>query len=192
MNVITYKQIDESYFGQYDKIPMIVRVKSIYQLEKINNGLGGLLLVEAPVEAYDKDLGAYTVASKYAAEFDITNWAFFMAFLDDMPIGAVTIASRTEGVQMLDGRDDLSVLWDLRIDDRFKQQGIGSKLLNLAVDWSKSQGFSQMKIECQNTNVPACKFYQKQGAELGRVDEFAYYKEAIVNDEIQLIWYINL
>ena len=190
--MITYKQIDESYFGQYDKIPMIVRVTSIYQLEKINSGLGGMLLVETPVEEYNKDLGVYTEATKYAAEFDITNWAFFMAFHDDMPIGAVTIASRTEGVQMLDGRDDMSVLWDLRIDDRFKQQGIGSKLFNLAVDWSKSQGFSQMKIECQNNNVPACRFYKKQGAILGKVDEYAYFKDAAVRDEVQLIWYFDI
>lgn len=192
MNVITYRKIDESYFKQYDKIPMNVRVKSIYQLVKIDSGLGGLLLEEIPVDPYNKDLGGYTVATKYATEFDITNWAFFMAFLDDMPIGAVTIASRTEGVQMLDGRDDMSVLWDLRIDDRFKQRGIGSKLVSLAVDWSKSQGFSQMKIECQNNNVPACRFYKKQGAILGKVDEYAYFKDAAVRDEVQLIWYLDI
>ena len=94
--MITYKQVDESYFGQYDRIPMIVRVKSIYQLEKINNGLGGILLVETPVEEYNKDLGAYTEATTYTDEFDITNWAFFMAFLNETPIGAITIASRTK------------------------------------------------------------------------------------------------
>ena len=190
--MITYKEIDESYFGQYDRIPMIVHVKSIYQLEKINSGLGGILLVETPVDEYRKDLGVYAEAIKYADEFDITNWSFFMAFHNETPIGAVTIASSTEGVHMLDGRDDMSVLWDIRIDDRYKQQGIGSKLFYLAVEWSKSKGFSQMKIECQNNNVPACKFYKKQGATLGKVDEYAYYKDAAVKNEVQLIWYVDL
>ena len=73
--MITYKEIDESYFGEYDRIPMIVHVKSIYRLEKINSGLGGILLVETPVDEYRKDLGVYAEATKYADEFDITNWA---------------------------------------------------------------------------------------------------------------------
>ena len=190
--MITYKEIDESYFSQYDKVPMKVHVKSIYQLEKINNGLGGFLLIETPVEEYIKDLGVYTEASKYADEFDITNWAFFMAFHNGAPIGAVTIASNTSDVHMLDGRDDMSVLWDIRIDDRYKQQGIGSKLFHLAVEWSRSKGLKQMKIECQNNNVTACKFYQSLGATLGKVDEYAYYEDAAVKNEVQLIWYVDL
>ncbi|MCG7345674.1 GNAT family N-acetyltransferase [Sporosarcina sp. ACRSL] len=190
--MITYKEIDSSYFDQYDQIPMIVRVKSIYRLEKIECGLGGILFIESPVEEYIKDLGVYEKASQYADEFDITNWVFFMAFDNDIPIGAVTVASKTEGVQMLDGRDDMTVLWDIRIDDQYKQQGIGTKLFSMAVEWSRLNGFRQMKIECQNNNVPACKFYQKQGATLGKIDEYAYYNEAPVKDEVQLIWYVDL
>lgn len=190
--MISYKKIDESYFDKYAEIPMIVHVKSIFKLEKINNGLGGILLKETQVKEYIKDLGVYEQPTKYADEFDITNWAFFMAFDNELPIGAVTIASKTKEVNMLDGRDDMSVLWDIRVDDRYKQQGVGTKLFDLAVEWSKSNGFIQMKIECQNNNVQACKFYHKQGAVLGKLDEYAYYKDIDIKDEVQLIWYLEL
>lgn len=42
--MITYREIDNSYFDKYDKIPMLVEVKSILKLEKLENGFGGILL----------------------------------------------------------------------------------------------------------------------------------------------------
>ena len=93
---------------------------------------------------------------------------------------------------MLDGRDDMSVLWDIRVDDRYKRHGVGTKLFNMAVEWSKLNGLKQMKIECQNNNVQACRFYHKHGAVLGKIDEYAYYNDSYVEDEVQLIWYLDL
>ena len=190
--MITYREIDESFLNEYDRIPMLIHVKSIFSIEKIDNGLGGFLLKETPVKEYIKDLGVYELAINYSQSFDISNWAFFMAFDNDIPIGAVTIASKTKDVDMLDGRGDMSVLWDIRVDDRYKQQGVCTELFKNAVEWSKSNGMKQMKIECQNINVPACKFYHKHGAILGKVDEYAYYKDAEIKDEIQFIWYLDL
>lgn len=37
-----------------------------------------------------------------------------MAFDDDVPVGAVTVVSRTDDVDMLDKRNDLCVLGDIR------------------------------------------------------------------------------
>lgn len=190
--MIIFKEIDESYFEKYDSIPMLVHVRSVLALERIKNGFGGILLKETPVEEYIKDLGGYEEATKYAEEFDITNWKFFMAFDNENPIGAVTIASKTPNVNMLDNRDDISVLWDIRVDEKYKRQGVGTKLFNLAVEWSKSKGFKQMKIECQNNNVQACRFYYKHGAVLGKIDEYAYYDDVDAQGEVQLIWYLDL
>ena len=49
-----------------------------------------------------------------------------------------------------------------------------------------------MKIECQNNNVPAVKFYHKQGAVLSAIDEYAYYNEPKYRNEAQLIWFLDL
>lgn len=192
VGMITYKKINKDYFDLYDSIDMLVQVKSIYKLEKINRGLGGIILKEEIVEEYLKNLGIYEIAVDYEKDFDISNWAFFMAFHEDKPVGAVTIAARTANVHMLEGRDDLCVLWDIRVTKSYKHMGIGQKLFDLAVNWSKEQGFKQMKIECQNNNVPACKFYHKQGAVLSKIDDYAYYNEAEIREEVQLIWYLDL
>jgi ribosomal protein S18 acetylase RimI-like enzyme len=161
-------------------------------MEKLDSGLGGIVFREIPVAAQVKDFSFYQRASDYEKQFDISNWAFFMAFDGFKPVGAATVASRTDNLRMLDGRDDLSVLWDIRVATDYKRQGVGQKLFDLAAEWSKNQGLKQMKIECQNNNVPACRFYHKQGAVLGKIDAYAYFSDPAVKDEIQLIWYLDL
>lgn len=190
--MISYKRIDCNYFEAYDTIPMRVDVTSHYVLDKINNGLGGILLKEVAVEKYSRDFAEHAKVTEFREKFDIANWAFFMAFDGELPIGAVTIVSRTADISMLDGRDDMTVLWDIRVSDTYKRQEIGQNLFNLAVEWSRTKGFKQMKIECQNNNVPACKFYHKQGAVLRKIDEYAYYDDTDGRDEIQFFWYLDL
>ena len=192
--MITYKQVDRTYFPQYDLIPMRVNVTSYYRIEKINRGLGGFQLIETPVEPYIKDfcIGDDESVARWAKRWDISNWAFFMAFDGEQPVGGAVVASRTEGVNALSGRDDLAELWDIRVDDEYKHQGIGQALFDMAVKWSREQGLVQMKIQCQNNNVPAVRFYHKQGAVLSAIDEYAYYNRPELRHETRLLWYLNL
>jgi len=190
--VITYKEVDKSYFELYDKVEMNVPVRSKYIVERIDSGLGGVLLKEVKVEPYTKDLSIYERAIEYEKQFDISNWRFYMAFDGDMPIGAMTIAGTTNGMNMLAGRDDACVLWDIRVDDAYKYQGVGQKLLDMGIFGAKEDGYRQMIIECQNNNIPACKFYKKQGAVLSKIDMYAYYSEPEIRDEIQFVWYLDI
>lgn len=190
--MITYKEVDKSYFELYDTVSMNVDVQSEYKVERINSGLGGFTFKEVPVRPYVKDLSKYERAVNYEQDFDITNWRFYMAFSGDVPVGAMTIAGKTEGLHMLSGRTDACVLWDIRVADAYKYNGIGQELLKMGIAGAKSDGYSQMIIECQNNNVPACKFYQKQGALLSKIDMYAYYSEPEVRDEIQFVWYLNI
>ena len=193
--MITYKKIDKTYFPQYDSIPMLVNVKSYYKIEKINRGLGGFTLVETAVEKpYIKDFctGDDESVTRWEKRRDLTNWAFFMAFDGARPVGAAAVASRDKTANMLDDREDLAVLWDIRVDGDYKHQGIGQMLFDMAVKWSREQGLIQMKIECQNNNVPAVNFYHKQGAVLSAIDEYAYYNEPEYRHETQFIWFLDL
>lgn len=191
--MITYKQVDELYFKMYDEIPMLVNVKTVFAPRVVNNGLGGILFDEISVEPYTRDLSHYEIASEYTEQFDISNWAIFMAFDGDRPVGGITTVSRTENVDMLDNREDLCVLWDIRVDDSYKGMGIGTTLFKMAVDWSKGNGLKQMKIECQTNNVSACKFYVKQGAILRVFNEYACINDPDAREyEMQVIWYLDL
>lgn len=190
--MITFSQVDKTHFSRYDEIPMLVHIKSQYQIEKINNGLGGFLLKEIPVDEYTKSFNEYEIASDYEKQWDISNWAIFMAFDDDKSIAGATVVTRTKDIDMLSGRDDLAVLWNIRVADEYKHQGIGQQLFNMASLWSKEHNMRQMKIECQNNNIPACKFYHKQGAVLCEINEYAYYNDSKISDEVQFIWYLDL
>ena len=62
-------------------------------------------------------------------------------------------------------------------------------LFQWAVDWTRARKCDLLKIETQNINVPACRFYTSQGAVLGMVGRFTYPE---LPDEAMLVWYKEL
>lgn len=187
---ITIKEVTKEELQEYAKIPMWHKVSTILKLEKIKGGLGGIIFEEIEVEPYIKDLGKEEKPLMWEKNFDISNWGFFIAYDDDKPVGGACLVYKTEGVNMLNSREDLSVLWDIRVHPDYKGRGIGSMLLSASKNWSKTRNCKQLKIECQTNNVPACRFYAKNGAILGSIDEYAYYED--YDEEVQLIWYLNI
>ena len=190
--MITIKKVDKSYFELYDKIPMNVDVRSELQLRRIDGGLGGIEFEEVPVAPCVKDLAKYERATEYEKEFDISTWHFFMAFDDDKPVGALTLAGPTPNLYMLGGMKNACVLWDIRVDDKYKHQGIGQKLFDQAKSVAQEKGYKKMIIESQNNNVTACRFYRKQGAVISKIDTNAYASEPGLENEVQLIWTLDL
>lgn len=190
--MIEIKEVDKTYFSLYDNVPQNVEIKSEYHVNRVDNGLGGFVFEEVPVTPHIKDLSIYERAMEYEQMFDISNWRFYMAFDGALPVGAMTIAGTTEGMNMLGGRSDACVLWDIRVSDKYKHMGIGQKLFNQGIKVAKSDGYKQMIIECQNNNVTACRFYKKQGALLSKIDMHAYDSESGIENEVQFIWYLDL
>ncbi len=97
------------------------------------------------------------------------------------------MAFNTSGVYMLEGRHDLSVLWDIRVQPELRGRGIGHALFMQAAEWSRARGCTQMKIETQNVNVPACRFYARMGCELGAINRYAYAGQPHVAHEVMLL-----
>ena len=190
--MITIKEVDSSFFPVYDTVTQNVEVNSVYRIKRIEGGLGGFVFEEEKVEPYVKDLAAYERAQDLEKMFDIKNWRFYMAFDGDKPVAAMTIAGTTKDLNMLQGRTDSCVLWDIRVADGYKHQGLGQRLLDLGVSNAREDGYKKMIIECQNNNVTACRFYQKQGALLSKIDMYAYDSEPGIEDETQFIWYLDL
>ena len=190
--MVTFREVDPSYFALYDSVPQKVDVRSEFRLTPQDGGLGGLLLTETPVTPCVKDLAQYDRASESARRFDIASWRFWMAFDGEAPVGAATLAGTTAGMHMLSGRTDACVLWDIRVADGYKHQGIGQQLFDMAAAHARQAGYRQMIIECQNNNVPACRFYRKQGAILGKIDAYAYYDDPAIRNEVQFVWYLDL
>lgn len=190
--MITIKKVDKSFFELYDTVPQNVYVHSELKLKLIDGGFGGITFEEFPVTPYVKDLSKYERATEFEKQFDISTWHFFMAFEDDKAVGALTIAGPTPNLYMLFGMKDACVLWDIRVDDEHKHQGIGQKLFDEAKSVAIAEGYKKMIIECQNNNVTACRFYRKQGAVITKIDTNAYCSEPGLENEIQLIWTLEL
>ncbi|BCK00658.1 GNAT family N-acetyltransferase [Anaerocolumna chitinilytica] len=190
MKDIIYKQVGQEALSIYDSVSMAVDVEEIYEIHKTGNGMEGVSyhFYRKKVPPYVIDFAEDDSAVDWTKRFDVSNWAFFIAFDGEKAIGGAAVASKTEGVMMLEGRDDITVLWDLRVERGYKQHGIGKRLFDMASAWSKNNGFKRMKIECQNTNLPACNFYQKQGAKLCVINENGYKN----SDEAMLLWYLDL
>ncbi len=189
--IIQIEKISADHLDDYAKIPSAFEVRSILEVELVEDGLGGMRLHEVPIKPYVKDYdtpGEYP--TDWPARFDVSKWGFFLAKMGDNLVGAAAVAVDTTGVFMLETRNDLSVLWDIRVGR--VGRGAGIPLFQHAANWSREHGCSQMKIETQNVNVPACRFYQRMGAHLGEIHIHGYAAVPIVAHEVMLNWYMDL
>lgn len=187
-NNIVYKELSLEQLDEYGNIPFYYKTNKKYELKKINNGLGGIIFELIDVVEYYKDFGSEV--NHWKEMFDLSNWKFFGAYNEiGKLIAGCTIATKTNNCNMLEKRDDLALLWDIRVSDEYKHKGIGQKLFNLAKNYVQTNGFKQLKVECQNTNPAAVNFYHKQGMKLCAINEYAYSE---FPNETQLLWYLDL
>ena len=174
------------------RIPISFEVESVLDVSAPGGGLGGLLLSERRLDAsyvkdYDTDEGEHP--SQWAKRFEVSNWGLIGARAGGARVGAATVAYDTAGVNMLEARRDLAVLWDIRVAPEARGRGVGSALFRAVEAWAAARGCRQLKIETQNINVPACRFYARQGCTLGAINRFAY---RLLPEEVQLLWYKTL
>lgn len=173
-------------------IPIAFEVESVFDVSARDGGLGGLVLSERRLDVpYVKDYDTTEEESpaRWAERFDVSNWGLVGAHSNGARVGGAVIAFNTEGVNMLEGRSDLAVLWDIRVSPQARGRGVGSALFRAAETWAAARGGRQLKIETQNINVGACRFYARQGCVLGAINRFAYNE---LPNEVQLLWYKNL
>jgi GNAT superfamily N-acetyltransferase len=194
---IAVEEVGPDRLTEYARIPVAFEVQRVLRVESPGPGEWGFRLVEEPVsQAYVKDYDASDDPDgrvlNWPRRFDVSNWCFLMAHDGNELVGAATVAFRTPAVHMLEDRSDLAVLWDLRVQPARRGQGIGTSLFQHAADWALSKGCRQLKVETQNTNVPACRFYALQGCTLGGINRFGYAARPAVAHETMLLLYIDL
>jgi GNAT superfamily N-acetyltransferase len=164
-------------------------VDRILEIRLADAGLRGISLTETAVaNPYVKDYDAIEDERPtcWPGRFDVSRWALITGRRDGTRVGGAVIALRTPGLRMASGRDDVAVLWDIRVSPAERGTGVGSALFRAAATWAGARGCAWLKIETQNVNVAACRFYQKMGCTLGGIDRFAYPE---LPAEIQLLWW---
>jgi len=105
----------------------------------------------------------------------------FLAYVDGQAAG-----------QLLLRRNWNRFAWieDIRVDVKFRRQGIGKALLASGREWAGKNGFPGIMLETQDTNVKACRFYKSCGFVLGGFDTYLYHAATLYADEIALFWYL--
>jgi GNAT superfamily N-acetyltransferase len=194
---VKIREIGVDQLPRYAQIPIRFRVDSILRVERIDGGLGGLRLVEKKVDRpYVKDYDAQGSEEErpvhWAKRFDVRKWGFFLAVEGGHAVGGATVAVDSPDVRMLENRPDLAVLWDIRVHPDERGRGVGSQLFQYAAGWARGRGCRQLKVETQNVNVVACRFYARQGCELGAIHRYGYAGCPEVAHEAMLLWYLRL
>lgn len=82
---------------------------------------------------------------------------------------------------------------DISIAEVNRGQGIGTMLLAQAEKWAIANNLNALSLECQDNNVLASRFYQKNGFVIGGVNTelYAMLGEPYVN-ETAVFWYKKL
>jgi GNAT superfamily N-acetyltransferase len=173
-------------------IPIAFTVERILAVSVAGSGLGGILLSERGVDVpwvKDYDLIKGEGPTRWPKRFDTSNWGLMAAYDGAERVGGAVIAFNTAGVHMLESTPGTAVLWDLRVRPDRRASGVGSALFGAAEDWCRERHCRHLKVETQNVNVPACRFYARVGCRLGAIDTRAYPE---LPDETQLIWFKDL
>lgn len=188
MNIAIRQETANDLHG-YAQIPMVITVRSRYRAKLVDGGLGGWTVNAEPVyPPYEKDYDQAGHPTEWL-KLGISNWAVFAAYDGQYRVGGAIVVWDTPGIHMLEARTDLAALWDIRVRREYRRLGIGSQLFDKCAEWARRKGCSRLKIETQDINAPACRFYAAKGCELRGIHHGIYVE---LPDEVQFLWYLNL
>jgi len=143
--------------------------------------------VDSVDEGWTKDYDAddRSGPSGWPERFDLTHWGLLAAHRGETRVGGAVVTRDTPNMWMLEGRTDLAYLLDLRVDPDHRSSGVGRALVDAVETWAIAHGCTELKVETQDINVVACRFYAAMGLTVARGDLDAYPDHP---GELQLIW----
>ena len=191
---MTFELMEEpmTALPEYARVPIVFTVDRVLDVTNRDSDTGRFELSERRLDVpYDKDYDAIDGEGplQWARRFDLSRWALFTARSTTGIVGGAAVVFDAPGLAMLEGRRDLAVIWDIRVAPHARRQGVGSALFERVEAWARQRGCRELKIETQNTNVQACRFYERQGCQLRAIGRGAYPQ---LPEEVQLLWYKDL
>jgi GNAT superfamily N-acetyltransferase len=186
---IEVKEEAKMALQEYATIPIAFQVKSILDVTIKERRRDEFVLTEKLLPApYMKDYDSLSGENptQWERRFNLSHWVLFGARAHGQLVGGAAIAFSTPDQEMFEGRKDLAILWDIRVSPEVRGQGVGAALFAAAEAKARARGCRVLKVETQNVNVGACRFYERQGCVLSAVNRGTYAEQP---DEVQLLWY---
>jgi ribosomal protein S18 acetylase RimI-like enzyme len=104
----------------------------------------------------------------------------YVAFVGDQPAGELQCGPHWNGYLYIH---------DLVVGATFRRQGIGKAPVRHAKERARSLELRGVMLETQNTNLPACRLYERCGFVLGGFDRLLYKALEPNTMEVALFWY---
>jgi len=154
---------------QYATIPIHYKYNHVYDFAREN---GEYVKTLREVKLDFKEYDIINPPSTWIEKFDLTDWLLITIELNEIIIAGAVIAWKSDS--MLDGRTDLGILWDIRVDPPYRRKLYGTILFQETEKWLLSKNCTELRVETQNINVFSCDFYEKMGCHVDNVIENAY------------------
>ena len=187
---ISEEQITD--LDDYASISIAFEVSSVLDVIKSDESPGAFVITERMLDVpYIKDYDAINGGNPafWPRHFDVSNWGLLVARIEGHRVAGAALAVKTPALTMLEGRADVAVLWDIRVAPLARKRGVGSALFRAVESSARGKGYKQLKVETQNINVAACRFYARQGCVLAAVNSFAY---SGLPNETPMLWYKDI
>ena len=175
---------------EYATVSIAFEVRRIFEV--VGDDPSSANLVERTIDppwTKDYDSVQDEGPSSWPNRWDISTWGILAAHGGTQRIGGCAVAFDTVGVDKLEGRNDLAVIWDIRVDPQYRGKQVGRRLFESATLWARSHRCGELMVETQNINVPACRFYKRQGCRLVSIDRHGYPE---FPEEVELMWSLRL
>jgi GNAT superfamily N-acetyltransferase len=178
-------------FSGYATIPIAFMVREIARPRASAARPGRFDITFEKIDTpYQKDYDAVDGGPRsWAPRFDVSRWAVFVARAVGRRVGGAVGVFDAPDVEMLAGRRDVALLWDIRVAPDARGAGVGAALMDAVEAWARARGAAWLEVETQNINAPACRFYARHGCDLHAVNPGAYPE---LPNETQLLWYKRL
>ena len=134
--------------------------------------------LEQIVKSYTKSYG--NDEFDYTTYIDNPEKIVYLAYTGNSPAGQIILRINWNKYAYIE---------DIRVGRDNRRTGIGTRLMEAAVNWAKKGNMPGIMLETQDINVPACKFYESCGFKLGGVDIYLYKGVTPEINEIALFWY---
>ena len=115
----------------------------------------------------------------YAVYIDNPDKTIFLAYSGSECIGQIILKRDWNGYSFIE---------DICVAKSARGQGIGSALIQKAIEWAKNSGLKGLALETQDDNLLACRFYAKCGFIIGAVNTMLY--RNFDNEEFAVFWYL--
>jgi len=144
---------DIEYISRFDHSSRTLNVWQMYQ--DVNNGKISTIFVETSLPREMK------INYPKSPDMLINRWKEFSVILiscmDNAPIGYISLSTSIT--------EEMVWIKDLVVEQYWRRRGIGTLLVQAAIDWAKDRDYLRLSIEMSSKNFPAISLAEKLGFE---------------------------